>query len=150
MPEGLLNLGGIGGLDGARGEIVRAGHHGPYLGEGIERGARLLRQVDRLRAVEQPLDEAVEFLPPEGGSRARVAREGSTGTLTRRKGSLRFWWTVSAFHNPLIRMSMSRLRSSTESSSGNSPPQSPLAMLSGEPDSFGVAILPRNRIPTSW
>jgi hypothetical protein len=150
MPECRLNLGGVGRFDAARGEVVRAAHDRSHLGQSAQRGIRPFGKVDLLRSVEQPLDEAVEFLPPDEGQPRQLATEGSTGTLTRRKGSLRFWWIVSAFHSPLIRASMSRLRSSIDSTSGNAPPQSSLTTFSGEADSLGVAILPRNRVRTSW
>src|ERR1700730_17107588 len=39
---------------------------------------------------------------------------------------------------------------SIESKAGNSPPHRSSTTLSGEADTTGVAILPRNRVRTSW
>jgi hypothetical protein len=75
MPERRLDLRGIGWLDAALGEVVRAAHDPSHLGESAQRDIRPFGQVDLLGSVEPPFDEPVEFLPLDEG-RPRQVRNG--------------------------------------------------------------------------
>ena len=72
VPERLAYLSRVGRFDGTGGEVMRAAHHGSHLGQDAQRGIGLLWQVDFLRAVEQPLDKAVEFLPSDEGEPCEI------------------------------------------------------------------------------
>ena len=72
VPQRLADLSRIGRFDGVGGEFMRLAHFGSHLGQSDQRGTRLLWQVDFLRAVEQPLDRAVEFRPSDEGERSEI------------------------------------------------------------------------------
>ena len=68
----------------------------------------------------------------------------------RRKGEFRSWCRVRRFHKPMTRAPINSFAASIESKAGNFPPQRSSTILIGEAADTGVAILPRQRVRTSW
>ena len=121
------------------------GHQCPHLTQNTDAAMRPLRKVYGFLTAEKPFNEAVDFLTPgqsQGGT--TIKRGGNPGT--RRNGELRSWCRVRRFHSPTTSAPINSLAASTESNSGNSPPQRSSTIFIGEVPTAGVAILPRKRV----
>jgi hypothetical protein len=81
---------------------------------------------------------------------ASPSRVGAVSMRFRRKGEFRSWCRVSRFTSPWIRAPINSFVASVESKTGDSPPHRSWIILIGEAVMLGVAILPRNRVRTSW
>ena len=82
--------------------------------------------------------------------RRQASRVGAVSMRRRRNGEFRSWCWVSRFQSPITSAPMSSFASSMVPNGGSSAPHRSCTTLIGEADTMGDAMLPRNRVRTSW
>jgi hypothetical protein len=113
--------------------------------EFVETAMRTLRQIAHLFSAEEPLDEAVEFLTSHQRARAANASRVDTHQTERRGSILVTGKPVPQTHHQRADEFVRLL-----DCVGSSPPHRSCTTLIGEADMTGEAMLPRNRVCTSW
>jgi hypothetical protein len=107
-------------------------------------------QVDPIRAVEQPLRKAIEFLPPDEGQPRQVLNGRLNGDLDQTEGLAPLLVDRQRVPPPVDQGVDKPIEIFDRLDLGERATPESLGDVQRRGRQFGVAILPRNRVRTSW
>src|SRR3954451_23743535 len=133
-----------------RSQPTHALKHGPDLRENVERPVRPFRKIHHLSRPEQPVDKAVDLLPPHTSDMFEPLSGLRDIKPRQAKGMLAVLMGRESVPEPHHQGPTSSFAASRSGNSGSSPPQRALTWSRGDAPRSGDAMLPRKRVRTAW